>query len=295
MLPPIDLLSRDVHATPTPRGVKSRAAKPVKATVVGALFALAAWLPPDAAAQSVDGWQFDASLYLYLPSVGGDTRFPQDGSGSEVGIDSSKLLDTLQGAFMGSLEVRRGPWGVFTDFVYVDFGDAKSGTRDLTVGGVPLPADASASVDFGLKGSAWTLAGVYRAVPDRFQPVDLFAGVRLLDIKQTLSWQLSGNVGAIPTAGRGGNQQAEVRNWDAIVGVKGRVGLGESKWFVPYYLDVGTGDSDLTWQATAGIGYSFSGVEIVGSWRYLDYRMKSPKVVETLNFSGPAVAALFHW
>jgi len=296
-LPPrADLSTREAHGTAIPRGLVSRGVKPGTATVVATLFTLTAWLPASAAAQGVDGWQFDASLYLYLPSVGGETLFGQGGSGSEVRVDSSKLLDTLQKAFMGSLEARRGPWGVFTDFVYVDFGDAKSGTRDLTVGGVPLPADVSASVDFGLRGSAWTLAGVYRAVPDRTRAVDLFAGARLLDIKQTLSWQLSGNVGSIPTAGRGGDQQAEIRNWDAIVGVKGRLGLGaESKWFVPYYLDVGTGDSDLTWQAMAGIGYAFGGVEIVGTWRYLDYRMKSPKVVETLNFSGPAVAAVFHW
>jgi len=36
--------------------------------------------------------------------------------------------------------------------------------------------------------------------------------------------------------------------------------FGESrKWFVPYYLDVGTGESDLTWQAMGGIGYSLAG------------------------------------
>ncbi len=28
-------------------------------------------------------------------------------------------------------------------------------------------------------------------------------------------------------------------------------------WSVPYYLDVGTGDSDLTWQGLLGLAYSF--------------------------------------
>ncbi|MBK8890533.1 MAG: hypothetical protein IPN75_09085 [Dechloromonas sp.] len=37
-----------------------------------------------------------------------------------------------------------------------------------------------------------------------------------------------------------------------IVGAKGRVKLGESNWFVPFYVDVGGGDSVTTWQTAAG-------------------------------------------
>jgi hypothetical protein len=42
-----------------------------------------------------------------------------------------------------------------------------------------------------------------------------------------------------------------------------------SAWFVPYYLDVGAGDSYLTWQALAGIGYKFKWGETAAFWRYL--------------------------
>ena len=143
---------------------------------------------------------------------------------------------------------------------------------------------------------AWTLAGSYRVVPDVRSPVDVFAGARMLDIKEKLGWQLSGNVGSVPLPGRSGNLETKAQNWDAIVGVKGRMAFGaERKWFVPYYLDVGAGESDLTWQAMGGIGYAFGWGDIVGSWRYLDYKMKSGSNVEKLNFSGPAVAAVFHW
>jgi hypothetical protein len=118
----------------------------------------------------------------------------------------------------------------------------------------------------------------------------------MLDIKQKLGWQLSGNVGSVPLPGRAGNLEAKAQNWDAIVGVKGRMALGaERKWFVPYYLDIGTGESDLTFQAMAGIGYAFGWGDVVASWRYLDYEMKSGSNVEKLNFNGPAVAAVFHW
>jgi hypothetical protein len=247
-------------------------------------------------AQSQDAWKFDASIYVYLPTISGNTTFPQNGSGSNVNLDSSKILDSLKMMFMGSLEARRGVWGAFTDVVYVDLGQSKSGFRDFTIGGNPLPGGASADASYDLKGVSWTLAGSYRAVPDPRAPVDFIVGARMLDIKQTLGWQVSGNVGSIPLPGRAGNLEAKLTNWDAIVGVKGRWAFGnERKWFVPYYLDVGTGESDLTWQAMTGVGYSFGWGDVVGSWRYLDYKMKSGSNIEKLNFSGPAVAAVFHW
>jgi hypothetical protein len=252
-------------------------------------------LPAVAVAQSSAAWQFDGTLYLYLPSVGGKTTFPEGGN-DNVTVDTSKILDNLHAAFMGSLAARRGAWGAFTDFVYVDFSNSKSATSDFRVGGVPIPVDASASTDLGLRGTAWTVAGSYRAIADPVAPVDLFAGLRYLDIKQTLAWSLSGNIAAIPLPGRAGSREQRVTNWDGIVGVKGRFAFAaDRKWFVPYYLDVGTGDSDLTWQAFGGIGYAFSWGEVVGAWRHLDYHMKSGRPIESVNFSGPAVAAVFHW
>lgn len=268
--------------------------KAIHATAVAALATAAALAPAAVAAQAADAWQFDAALYLYLPSVDGTTRFGNGGA-SDATVDVAKLLESLNATFQASFEARRGQWGGYTDFVYVNFSHANSSTRELSIGGIPLPADVSAATDLGLKGSAWTLAGLYRAVPDPVSPLDVIAGARLLDIKQTLAWQLSGNIGQFPVQGQARTQEASVHSLDAIVGVKGRVALGGSKWYVPYYLDVGTGDADLTWQAMAGIGYSFGALSVVGSWRYLDYRFKSGKPFETLSFSGPVFAAVYRW
>lgn len=260
--------------------------------VAAALCATAAVSP----AQAADEWQFDATLYVYLPSIGGKTTFPQSGAGSDIGLDTSKILDNLKMTFMGSLAGRKGRWGAFTDVIYFDIGNTKSATQDFTVGGTRIPADASAKVDLDLKATVWTLAGTYRALDDVRMPVDVFAGTRMLDIKQKLAWTLSGNVASIPLPGRAGSLSANDTNWDAIVGVKGRYALGaEGKWFVPYYLDVGTGQSTSTWQAMTGLGYTFGWGDVVGAWRYLGYNMKSGQKVESLNANGGAVAAVFHW
>jgi hypothetical protein len=253
---------------------------------------------PVAGAQTEDAWQFNATIYLYLPSISGTTVFPQSGSGSDVGVDASTIIDSLKSVFMGTLEARKGRWGGFTDVVYIDLGNSVSGSRGLTIGGVPLPVDVSADATLGLYGTAWTTAGTYRAVMDPKSPVDLLAGARLLDITESLDWQLSGNFGSIPTPDWAGSQKANLNIWDAIVGVKGRYGFGaEKKWFIPYYFDVGTGESKLTWQAMTGIGYSFKWGDLMVAWRQLDYTMKPGSNIESLSFNGPSgfVGASFNW
>ena len=249
-------------------------------------------------AQTDDVWRFNAAIYLYLPSVSGKTVFPQSGSGSDVGVDASTIIDSLKSVFMGTLEARKDRWGAFTDVVYVDLGNSASGTRGLTIGGVPLPADVSADATLGLYGTAWTTACIYRAVMDPTSPFDWLAGVRLLDITESLDWQLSGNIGSIPAPDRAGSQKAHLNLWDAIVGVKGRFGIGaDKKWFIPYYLDVGSGESKLTWQAMGGIGYAFKWGDIMTAWRQLDYTMWPGSDIETLSFNGPSgfIAANFTW
>jgi hypothetical protein len=269
--------------------------KPIHATAVAVLSAAATLVPASAAAQSADAWQFDAALYLYLPSVGGTTRFGSGGD-SDATVDVSKLLESLNTTFQGTFEARRGQWGAYTDFFYVDFGKNRAATRDLSIGGIPLPADVSAATDFSLKGTSWTVAGVWRAIPDPASPLDVLFGARLLDIKESLAWQLSGNIGQFPVTGQARQQEASLHNVDAILGAKGRVAFGNGGgWYVPYYVDVGTGDSKFTWQAMSGIGYSFGALSVVAGWRYLDYKMKSGKPFETLNFSGPTFAAVFRW
>ena len=62
-----------------------------------------------------------------------------------------------------------------------------------------------------------------------------------------------------------------------------------------YYFDIGTGDSDLTWQAELGLTYSFGWGDIGVAWRYLEYDLESDGPIVDLNFNGPAVGAIFRW
>ena len=248
------------------------------------------------AAETPEAWQFQGAVYLYVPAISGTTVFPQTGGGSDVSVNEDTILDNLKMAFMGELEARKGRWGALTDVVYVDLGNAQSSAHGLAIGDAPLPADVSAHLNFDLKGTAWTLAGAYRAVVNVRSPVDVFAGARLFDMRQVLTWQFSGNLGPIPATDRVGNQTASLNHWDAIAGVKGRAVFGDRQhWFVPYYLDIGTGESQLTWQAMVGVGYQFHWGDVILASRRLEYTMKSGEPIQRITFDGPAIAAVFHW
>jgi len=260
------------------------------------LCACAALLASTAFAQSSDRWQFSGSLNLFVPSVKVQSIYPPSSGGSEASVDGGGVLDNLEGFFMASFEARKGVWGFFTDVAYLDLSASKSGSLDLQLGRAGLPAGVSANLNFGLKGWSWTAAGTYRLASTPKYHVDLVAGTRLLDIETTTDWTLNGNIGAVVLPNRAGSRSNSQSNWDVIIGAKGRLALGaDGKWFLPYYVDVGTGESKWTAQANVGVGYAFSWGDIVGSWRYLGYEMKSGSAVQDLSFNGPMVAAVFHW
>jgi len=271
----------------------------------GALLALVGLAPAAALAQVAPtrlvipgetGWHYSASLYAYLPSVGGTTAYPIDSGGTPIGPSASQILDTLKMFAMGTFGAHNGTWGVFTDAVYLNFGGSKSASRDFTIGNIGLPADASASLDWGLKGWVVTMAGEYRVAADPSWTVDVLAGGRWFDMREKLSWSISGSIGPLDPASRAGNLELGQSTLDAIVGVKGRYGFGANReWSVPFYLDIGTGQSDSTYQAAAGVAYGFKGGEVSAMWRYLGYRLKDSRGFQDIHFSGPLVGVAFRW
>ena len=133
-------------------------------------------------------------------------------------------------------------------------------------------------------------------VTDPGATLDVFAGARLIDMKQTLGWQFSADLGGGTKPARSGAGEVKVTRTDGIIGAKGRATSGaDREWFVPCYIDIGTGQTDLTWQGIAGIGYAFRGSELFAVWRYLDYNFKSSSKIEDVNFSGPALGVAFRW
>lgn len=270
--------------------------------LASAALALAcAALAPAAAAQDLTAgdWKFRAQIYGWFPTLSSETTFPAASGGGSTSLDAGDYLDNLRFVFMGTLEARKGKLGLLTDYIYLDFDAEKGATRNLSftgpLGGVSIPADAYAGVNLRLRGWAWGLAGTYALVEKPTYEMQLLGGLRYLKIDTTVDWAFQGNVASLPQFARSGAATVKDEVWDAIIGAKGLWRFGDGRWFVPYYVDVGTGQSDLTWQAMGGIGYSFSWGEVIGAYRHLDYRFGQDSGMKALSFSGPAIAVGFRW
>ena len=83
--------------------------------------------------------------------------------------------------------------------------------------------------------------------------------------------------------------------WDAVVGIRGKFNLAK-RWFMPYVLDIGTGDSDYTWHASGGIGYQFDKFQLLALYRYMHWEFDdSFSLLKDLTLKGPLVGAMFRF
>jgi hypothetical protein len=276
--------------------MKSRSMRQLGAVAAFATVAASALWPVGTAAQTLsDEWKFRGVLYMWMPTISGGANFP-NGTTADFEMNFHSILDHLKLAGMGSLEAQKGRWGAFTDVVYMNIGGTKATTHNLMVDGVPVPVNADVTANVGIKSWIWTLAGSYRIQAERDSTFDVFGGARMLWLQPTLNFGVTTSVGPLAGPQRTGSFEVTGRNWDAIVGAKGRAGFGvDHEWFIPYYIDVGTGQSKLTWQVGGGVGYAFSWGEVIATWRYLDYNTKSGHTLNDLTVNGPQIGVAFSW
>jgi hypothetical protein len=248
-----------------------------------------------------DEWKFSITPYLWLPNIDGTLKYnvPPGLTGSaEVEVGPNDYLENLRFVMMISGEVRKSRWLAFTDFIYLDFSDEESAVKSIHFGGTQVSSSANVSTDSSLRGAAWTLGAGYAVLPGRPVELDVFGGLRYFGLEASTDWQLALAVtgpGGGQTFPRAGDISEKEDLWDGIVGVRGRIWLGGSGWSIPYYTDVGTGSSSLTWQGMLGIAYSYKWFGATLVYRHLYYDMKGDKLIQDMRFSGPALGVNFRF
>ena len=66
------------------------------------------------------------------------------------------------------------------------------------------------------------------------------------------------------------------------------------KWHLLGYLDIGTGESDLTWQGAAGIGYKFNKwFHMNAAYRYIKRDFDDNPALDELDVGGPGLGIKF--
>ena len=258
-----------------------------------ALAALAAVGPAAAQTTEAESWQFALTAYGYLPAISGTAYFPVPGTSASFNLNQSELINNLKMVFMGAFDVHHGRWGFFTDVLYLDLGRRNTNVHDFTIGGIGIPVNTTSDVSMDMKTWIANAGGEYRVLGEGGSTLDAVVGVRYLSLKQRLEWNFTGSLGSLPPAARAGNQEISDTIVDGIVGVKGRL-RGDGGWMMPFYLDVGTGGAQFTWQGAIGLAYMFHWGELGLLYRIIDFRFDSSKL-QDLTIAGPMVAATFRW
>jgi len=225
--------------------------------------------------EETSGWQNEVTIYGWLPSINMDTRW------GDTGIDSSDMMsdiiDDLKMAFIGTYAVRKDKWSFVADVVYADLGDSVTGTHTF-----PGGETVGATVTMDMKSLIVSTGVGYNIVQTDNNVLDVVAGVRYMDLEVDLSSNHPRHPG----------ESASDDILDGIIGVRGSYSFNEN-WYMPYEADIGAGDSELTYQLFAGVGYRYDWGDVKLGYRYLGYEMEDDKIIDNLDLSGAVLGVSF--
>ena len=251
-----------------------------------------------------EDWAYSLTPYIWLPTIDGTLKYnlpPGTGGSPNISVGPTDWLELLNAGVLVSGNARKGKFSVFTDLVYLSLTSKNDGrVESVDDGSTRIPIDASVVVNTrtDLDGLTITLAGGYTLKQTESSVVDLFAGVRYFGVDVSTSWDLTASINtpggalALPAQGSIGNDKDL---WDGIVGVRGYRAIGEGKWTMPFYFDVGTGSSEITWNAMAGFAYEYGWGDLMLMYRHLEYDQDPASLLQDFSFSGPAFGARFNF
>jgi len=244
-------------------------------------------------------WKFALAPYLWGATIHQNIRYDNPYGAGQVSVSAGPkdYLKNLEFGALVAFEARKGKWALFTDVVYLDLSSQKSVVEEVDFPQVPIR-----TLDLGSKTSmeswAWTLGGSYRAFESDAGTFEVLAGFRYLDIRVKTHYRISGTIydpySNIPFYAEGTLSKGK-DSLDGIVGIKGRVHLGSGNWYMPYYLDVGTGSANFTWQGLLGIDYSFGAGDLRVGYRHLDYDFGGENTIQDMRMSGPMIGFIFRF
>lgn len=246
----------------------------------GSLFvasAAALMLPALAAADNDGRWHVSGEVYLW----GADANVTQT-NGQEIEADFNDVIDALELGFMGTLGARKGDWSWFGDLIFV----AVDARNTVPVTGPAIPAPIDAYLKFEQDAWVVTAGGGYVMSESETHRIDFAAGVRYFDLETDIGVDL----GIAPAIAVSDSSNV----LDGFVGVKGYADLSD-RWYMGYYADVGTGESDLTWQALVDFNYQFTHFDVGVGYRILEWQFDGKGLLDDFRISGPYAGLVFNF
>lgn len=250
-------------------------------TVVWVALHLIACVVVSASATQAAEWEWAVVPYLWAAGAGLDVEMNNDPVlGGDIAFPD--LLDKLEIAGMVHFEGRTGQTGFFVDGEYLSTADST-----MSPANPPLLPDGAA-VDSELRMGRYEAAGFYRLKGEAFG-FDLFLGVRVIDFDQQV------NITRTTPSPAETSASASDTLLDGYFGARFGMPFGKRFWF-NVRGDVGTGDTQLSWTANAGLGIWLGksrkyGLEL--AYEHFEFEVEDPgdlvNVTSKCQISGPLV------
>ncbi len=208
------------------------------------LFAMVALQIIPVTVRADEGWDYRLTPYLWFAGLKGDVATIPGAPTAPIDISPSQALEDTEAGVMLMFDAKRGRHGVFADFLYTDV----QSDEEL------LPPPISLMLRSVTKTTIFSLAYQYEIFNQNQTVIDLLLGARYWDIDSDL--RFGGGAGLLA-----GRNVTHDESWiDPLIGAKGRMQLGSSK----FYIDGGAGlggfgiGSDLFYELYGGIGYQLT-------------------------------------
>ena len=239
---------------------------PIAASCLGAALCLSS------NAQAAEGWDWVVAPYVWAPSISTDvnTSVPPTGSDTEF----ADIIDKIDGAFLMHVEGQGDTFGAFGDIVYLGLGDGKDHQRFST--------------ESDLDARLFEAAGVWSPGEGRFRGVDVFAGLRYIDVDLTV------RVDPVNPIFNTASIDASESYSDFMIGVRYTWDLAE-RWGLTVRGDGSFGDTDGTWNAAATVLYRMKHGEWAFGYRHMDIALEPRDNRAELILSGVVVGYGFNF
>ena len=231
-------------------------------------------------------WEWTLTPYLWATDYGVDVSIKDEPAfGTDIAF--SDLFDKLEFAFPIHFEGQRGKSGIFLDLMYIKLDESQ------TTAWHPHLPDGS-NVQAGVKQTLFEAGGFYRPSGGA-NGLDILYGVRVIDFKMDI------DITAPSPSTTTARASSSDTFTDGFLGLRYNAPLGE-RLSIAVRGDAGTGGTELTWNASALLGYSVGKQRqnlILIGYRHMEVELKDAhnglKTKTDVTMSGPITGFMFRF
>ncbi|QDY68878.1 hypothetical protein [Qingshengfaniella alkalisoli] len=216
-----------------------------------------------------------ATIYVWATEVNEELS-----NGVKATASRKTVLENLKFGLMGEVVQTRGEWIYGVEGFYANVGKSGEGSYPVQSGEPSQSSSIDVLADFDTKTTFFNGFIGYRIATSPVFNLYGTAGLRYTIFENELT---------VDAAGQSYRFKTNDHLTDGTVGFRGRYTINES-WSVPFATDVGAGDSDLTWQAYAGLSYRSGQNEFTLGWRHMEWDLGDHELITNISYDGPVIA-----